>query len=95
MAGFGDDEIPAAPEHPDGLCLRQLPPRGGVVRVDGHDATLGLGDDLLGDHEDVARHELRSGSDHGGEIVADSHLRQPEDTEDREPDGRFHVGILP
>ncbi len=54
VACLGDHEVAAAPQDAHGLRLDDAEPVGGVVGIDPHHATLGLGDDLLGDDDHVA-----------------------------------------
>src|SRR5262245_40227445 len=54
MTGLGDDELAPAAEDTDRLGLDEALVRQRVVRIDRHEAALGLRDDLLRHYEDVA-----------------------------------------
>ncbi len=53
VARLGDEQLVAAAQDPHRLGLDQGTFGSRIVRVDGHEPTLGLGDHLLGDHHHV------------------------------------------
>ena len=82
VPGLGDGRAAAPRDHPHGLGLDRLIPRGGD-----HPA-LGLADDLRGDHQDVAVAQAgRALGDERGQVRPWRDLRQPGDGGDRDRAG--------
>jgi hypothetical protein len=82
VLGAGDHEIPATPQHLHCLLEHQLPIGGFLLADEGDDCSFGLGDDLVGDHEDVPRLRGQAGAAQGGEqqrrkVVAGGNLGDP------------------
>ena len=78
---LGDHEVTTTPQHAHRLRLDDAHSVGGVVGLDRHQAALGFGHDLLGDHDHVAVEKVHETGDDNGEIVAGADLAHSRDGE--------------
>ena len=93
VAGAGDDQVAAAAQDLHRLLLGEAPVGGLLVALQAGDGALGLGDHLVGDHQDVPRLGAQAGpgqgvGEQGGQVVAGADLGQAGHGVDGEGHGR-------
>ena len=85
VLGLADDQVAPPAQDPHRLALDERLVAERIVGVDGDEAALGLGHDLLGDDHDVAVGEVgRRVGDQAGEVVARPTSADALDAEDLE-----------